>query len=252
MIWLLKITLLLLIGISLQRTRLSAALRHGIGVAFFVLLPVALAVEVLSETEHGWWTVRVPAAALELPFGEMLPSARAVVDDSQSASAVSPVPSRLAADSEAGWMKIAWWVWVAVALFLLAKLIVQLIWLRRRLFEATASNSGGQRLLVLPALDGQQRSPFVWGVRRPVIVVPHRWEHWSERRQAYVLAHEQAHIARHDLVLSLGLHFIAILFWYHPLAWWLLKDTKNAAEQACDDDVVLRGADPQDYARYRG
>jgi hypothetical protein len=77
----------------------------------------------------------------------------------------------------------------------------------------------------------------------------HRRE-WPAAQLDAVLAHESAHIRRHDpLVQWLALLNRAI-FWFHPLAWWLEHRLSALAEEACDAAVLARGCDPHDYSGY--
>lgn len=50
-----------------------------------------------------------------------------------------------------------------------------------------------------------------------------------------VIAHELAHIKRHDWEWNLLFQTIEILFWFHPLVWRLRQSHMHACENACDD-----------------
>ncbi|MFK7769446.1 MAG: M56 family metallopeptidase [Mariniblastus sp.] len=50
-----------------------------------------------------------------------------------------------------------------------------------------------------------------------------------------VLAHELAHLKRHDWQWNLLFHAIEIIFWFHPLVWKLRQSHLNECENACDD-----------------
>lgn len=41
---------------------------------------------------------------------------------------------------------------------------------------------------------------------------------------------------------------VEALFWFHPLVWWLGARSLEARERACDEEVLLRGNEPQAYA----
>jgi hypothetical protein len=79
-------------------------------------------------------------------------------------------------------------------------------------------------------------SPLVLGVFRSSLVVPaflisglstDQWE--------AILAHELAHIRRHDFVLNLLQITIETLLFYHPAVWWISKQTRVDREHCCDD-----------------
>jgi D-alanyl-D-alanine endopeptidase (penicillin-binding protein 7) len=64
-----------------------------------------------------------------------------------------------------------------------------------------------------------------------------------------ILAHELAHVRRHDyLVNALQSVALALLF-YHPAAFWVARVVRAEREHACDDLAVAALADPVAYAR---
>jgi beta-lactamase regulating signal transducer with metallopeptidase domain/tetratricopeptide (TPR) repeat protein len=92
--------------------------------------------------------------------------------------------------------------------------------------------------------------PVVWGVFRPVLLLPEDAASWPMDRMRVVLLHELAHLKRVDGV-SLILTRIAVsLFWFHPLAWSLERAGRNECERACDDLVLATGTRPSDYADH--
>ena len=63
-----------------------------------------------------------------------------------------------------------------------------------------------------------------------------------------ILAHEIAHVHRHDYLVN-GLQKIveAVLF-FHPAVWWLSRQVRAEREQCCDDEAVLIAGDALVYA----
>jgi TonB family protein len=93
-------------------------------------------------------------------------------------------------------------------------------------------------------------TPFVWRVFRPVVILPSVARDWRREELRMVLAHELAHVKRHDsLWYLLGLVLTAI-HWYNPLAWSLRRLMVIEAERACDDHVLSGGADAVAYAEH--
>lgn len=90
--------------------------------------------------------------------------------------------------------------------------------------------------------------PFVWGWRRPVIVLPERACHWSPRRLEMVLMHELAHVLRHDPVTVLLAWFAVTVYWFNPLVWLAARRLTVEKERASDDLVLNSGTDAPDYA----
>jgi len=91
-------------------------------------------------------------------------------------------------------------------------------------------------------------SPVTFGWRRPVVLMPDAARSWAPARQAVALAHEQAHVARADWLVHMGVWAVAALFWFHPLVWWARRRVAEEAEHAADDQVLATGVRPSDYA----
>lgn len=92
--------------------------------------------------------------------------------------------------------------------------------------------------------------PIVWGLFRPVLLLPADAGDWPEDRLRVVVQHELAHLQRWDGI-SLVLTRIAVsLFWFHPLAWSLERAGRSECERACDDLVLASGTKPSEYADH--
>ena len=91
-------------------------------------------------------------------------------------------------------------------------------------------------------------TPYTVGIRKPTVIWPAQAEQWSQQKQRNAIAHELAHIKRHDwLWLTLG-HLACIMFWCIPLVWLLARRLRNEAEQAADNIVINLGTDRTEYA----
>jgi beta-lactamase regulating signal transducer with metallopeptidase domain len=86
------------------------------------------------------------------------------------------------------------------------------------------------------------------GALHPVTLLPSNWGEWSRQQLEVVLAHEREHARRRDPLIQWIALFNRALFWFHPLAWWIEHQLSYLAERACDDAVLARGYDPQDYS----
>ncbi len=65
-----------------------------------------------------------------------------------------------------------------------------------------------------------------------------------------MLAHEREHARRRDPLVQWLAAFNRCIFWFNPLAWWLERRLAMLAEEVCDNAVVARGHDPQEYSEY--
>jgi tetratricopeptide (TPR) repeat protein len=91
-------------------------------------------------------------------------------------------------------------------------------------------------------------APVTVGTFAPRILLPTTWTSWPAWKLDAVLAHERAHVERRDPLVLLIVHVNRCLFWFHPLAWWLEREIRSAAEQACDDAAVRATGRPRQYA----
>jgi bla regulator protein BlaR1 len=82
-------------------------------------------------------------------------------------------------------------------------------------------------------------SPLSWGMRRRVIVLD--VTACAPDDADVLLAHELAHLARHDWEKLLFARIVTALFWFNPLVWVLARRCHQLREEAADD-AVLRGA----------
>jgi hypothetical protein len=64
-----------------------------------------------------------------------------------------------------------------------------------------------------------------------------------------ILAHELAHIRRHDYLVSLFQSAMETVFFYHPAVWWVSNRMRCEREHCCDDLAVALCGDGIAYAR---
>jgi beta-lactamase regulating signal transducer with metallopeptidase domain len=92
--------------------------------------------------------------------------------------------------------------------------------------------------------------PTVIGWLRPVVLVPaSALAGLSPAQLEAVLAHELAHIRRHDYLVNLLQTLVETLLFYHPAVWWLSRRIRIEREHCCDDLAVSLCGDPVTYAR---
>ena len=62
-----------------------------------------------------------------------------------------------------------------------------------------------------------------------------------------ILAHELAHVRRHDYFVNLMQTVAETLLFYHPAVWWLSKRIRDEREHCCDDVAVAACGDAVSY-----
>ncbi len=79
-------------------------------------------------------------------------------------------------------------------------------------------------------------TPMVVGVLRPVVLVPiGLLAGLSVAQVEAILAHELAHIRRHDYLVNLVQSFVEVVYFFHPVLWWLSAHIRAEREHCCDD-----------------
>jgi beta-lactamase regulating signal transducer with metallopeptidase domain/protocatechuate 3,4-dioxygenase beta subunit len=92
--------------------------------------------------------------------------------------------------------------------------------------------------------------PMVIGWLRPVILLPcAALAGLSPTQLEAVIAHELAHIRRHDYLVNLLQTTVETLLFYHPVMWWLSRRIRLEREHCCDDVAVQVCGDRVTYAR---
>jgi len=92
--------------------------------------------------------------------------------------------------------------------------------------------------------------PTVVGWLRPVILLPASiLAELPAEQLELILAHELAHVRRHDFLLNLLQTAIETLLFYHPAVWWVSGRIRVEREACCDDLAVAGCGDRLLYAR---
>lgn len=72
------------------------------------------------------------------------------------------------------------------------------------------------------------------GWRRPVLLLPPDWQSWTSDERRAVIAHELAHVKRHDFAAALISQAALAVNFYHPLVHWLAGRLRLEQELAAD------------------
>jgi uncharacterized protein (TIGR03435 family) len=101
------------------------------------------------------------------------------------------------------------------------------------------------RIVEMPHVD----VPLVVGCLRPVVVLPiAALSSLNAAQVEAIIAHELAHVRRHDYLVNLMQTLAETLLFYHPAVWWLSARIRDEREHCCDDAAVAVCGDPVGYA----
>ncbi len=135
---------------------------------------------------------------------------------------------------------------------------VNVLWLRQGRFAialplATRCQHLAQRLNMEPAqVFGSLhiREAAVVGFWKPIILLPSAWlMSLPPNVLEAVIAHELAHLRRHDVWINLYQRIVETLLFYHPAVWWLSNRIRMDREMACDELAVVATGDAGQYVR---
>jgi len=119
----------------------------------------------------------------------------------------------------------------------------------KEMFESLKTRMAFARpvsLLLSASIDG----PAVIGWLRPVVLLPITAVTGLDAAQLQaVLAHELAHIRRHDFFVNVLQQCVESLLFYHPAVWWLSRRVRIEREHVCDDLAVAVCGDATVYAK---
>jgi TonB family protein len=255
----LKGTILLLFALTLALAlrRASAASRHlvwALALAALVVLPL------FSLALPAW---RVPILSSALP---VYTTNRTTIKGDLRASPLNaelaPVPRGQQPASQ-GWIRWILFLWasgvaLAAGWMAVGEISVRRITGRSQLFQTTQANTIleniRRRLRISRAVELRVSAeidiPFTRGVIRPAILLPEDALQWPEGQMELVLAHELAHVYRHDCLLQVPAQVACALFWFHPLVWLAWFQMRKERECACDDVVLSLGHQATDYAEF--
>jgi beta-lactamase regulating signal transducer with metallopeptidase domain len=105
--------------------------------------------------------------------------------------------------------------------------------------------SAGVRLLRSAAVE----VPAALGILKPIVLLPVSALTGLDARQVEaLLAHELAHVKRHDYGVNLLQSVVETVLFYHPAVWWVSGRIRAERENACDDLAVAAMGDARLYA----
>lgn len=233
-----------------------ARLRYALALACLFLM-AALPVYLLCKPQRTRPDIPTAyeTALVETPSINGTPSTTLPIDRRLDLSAqVSHLLTPLVSWIAAGWV-------IGAALLLLKTLggVIRVRVLKREAaahsatketapFHRLAARAGVAGVTVLES--GLVSIPTVAGWFQPVVLLPQGVLEKADRPMLDALvAHEFAHIRRHDSVMNLLQAVIEDLLFFHPAMWWITRNVRAEREACCDDNAVAMCGDTLVYVR---
>lgn len=90
--------------------------------------------------------------------------------------------------------------------------------------------------------------PRLCGFLSSTIVLPEKLpQHLEPAELEAIVLHELAHVRRWDNLTRALVHALTCVFWFFPLLLWLERCIDLECELACDELVLMCGAQPREY-----
>jgi uncharacterized protein (TIGR03435 family) len=189
-----------------------------------------------------------------VPDGRSILGNLAMARSTSSVDVVNPGPR--------AWRPLVVAVWMAGVVVLLIRLIGGW-WRISRLHQAARAASRSMwtatAARIAATLGLSQRvnvvdtslvdTPTVIGWLKPVILLPvAALAGLTPSQIEAILAHELAHIRRHDFLVNLLQTFAETILFYHPAVWWISARIRTEREHCCDEVALSVCGDAVAYA----
>lgn len=140
-------------------------------------------------------------------------------------------------------------IWVLGCAILFSRLILGYLWVNS--LKNSQKNQFDEKLTQI-LLDIKQKMnitknvqvkvsrivslPMIMGVLKPVILIPAGLvSGFSQEQLETILAHELAHLKRHDFLLNGLQSVLDVIYFFHPAMWLLSAQIRKERENCCDD-----------------
>ncbi|MBN2090946.1 TonB family protein [candidate division KSB1 bacterium] len=149
--------------------------------------------------------------------------------------------------NEVTWKAVLFICWGSVTLFLLCFLIIENKRFKRQISSLEPFHCDVQTMTKIEPdrifISTTAVSPFTTGLIFPKIYLPLVAKSWSAQELNFVIQHELAHIRRRDLWIIPLQAIVQILFFFHPILWFLNRRINYFRELSCDDYAIATSDD---------
>jgi beta-lactamase regulating signal transducer with metallopeptidase domain len=239
----------------------------SVALALMLTMPVVTTIQILASRD-ATSAQGLPAVVQSAgPAGPALPGSRdaapgATASAGQGLEALTPPAAAPASWPVEEWLPVLVSVWLAGVAMLTLRLLSGWMWVQRMKSHAAqpvheSLEALGRRLMrrlhigrAVRFLESRSVDvPTVIGWLSPVVLLPvSALAGLTPRQVEAILAHELAHIRRHDYVVNLLQTVVETLLFYHPAVWWVSHRIRVERENCCDDLAVSLCGDPVAYA----
>ena len=238
--------------------RRSASLRYGIACATLAAMLAGVAATA-ALVERGEGQQSTPLRLHVLVSREPARDAALPIQIDSRPLSMPRAFSRSDVEALFPWVVSIWSAGVILLLFRTAAGWWRVRRLHQRALQTVCSvwQLSGNRLAARLGLDRLVRIveladvdvPFVVGCLRPIVVLPiAAIAQLNVAQVEAILAHELAHVRRHDYLVNLLQTLAETLFFYHPSVWWISARIRDEREHCCDDVAVEVCGDRVAYA----
>ena len=264
------VALLTAAALRVTRAHTTAAARYSVCWAALVCITLVPLVGVIVKRPPAVETARsaAPPSAAAAP-APVIPASPVAATDAApdiAQSVVEPagresgaravhVPTRLPEMVLAAWAGVAALLILAVARSYLRirrlRQRMRLLPLSVRAAAAVVREASGVRRAVRIGVSDDVSVPVTLGFLDPIVLIPAAHvEALDAQSLAQVIAHELAHVARHDDWARLAQRLLGALFFFQPAVHYMARRLDLERELACDDLVLRRtGSSRESYAR---
>ncbi len=264
--WLVALVAVVVAGELLVLRRKSAAARYFVsvtGLAIIAIVPVGVFLCVHVDSPPAGPVVdgaglAIDSGATEIPRVDLTPNVAYESGDTTTPLNTTAMAARL--------RPLLPWsvtVWAGGVLMLSARLLIMWLLIQRLRFAGTTPVTATAHAALQRVCDRMRfrrpvellqsaivQAPTAIGCLRPLILLPaSSLTGLDVRELEAILAHELAHIRRHDYLVNVLQSVVEILLFFHPAVWWLSRRIRIERENCCDDVAVGVVGNQLDYAR---
>jgi uncharacterized protein (TIGR03435 family) len=201
-----------------------------------------------------------PASAPANPYVGTIPVSSAVADSASTPAVTLSPTARALHEDVMPWLVLAWfsgatvfWLRLTGSWIVATRMRSMLVRPAPREWQRRLNEIGARLRVSRPVkliVSAVVQVPTVVGWLRPVVLMPvGALAGLPPEHIEALLAHELAHIRRHDYLVNILQSIAEALLFYHPAVWWISNQLRNERELCCDDEAVAISSDAFTYVR---